>query len=152
MLTRRDLLAVGLAASGTALLSACGSDSDPDSTTESVPGGDEAIRRDVAAAELALIHRYDAAIDTAPDTLVPLLTRIRDEHVDHLTSMGGSSTAATPTHSPKPVETLKAAERTAARMRRTAAVAAEDGELARLLALIAASEAGHVAALHEVGA
>ena len=152
MLTRRDVLAAGLAVSGTALLGACAPALAPESPSEPPPGGDDAVRRDVAAAEQSLIHQYEAAIATAPDPLVPLLTRIRDEHVDHLTSMGGAAVSAAPCAAPGTVDLLRAAERDAARMRRTAAVAAADSELARVLALIAASEAGHVAALREAGA
>lgn len=152
MLTRRDVLAAGLAVSGTALLVACAPASAPDSPTERPPGGDDAVRRDVAAAEQALIHRYEAAIATASDALVPLLTRIRDEHVDHLMSMGGSPASAPPSTTPGTIDALRTAERDAARMRRTAGVAAADGELARVLTLIAASEAGHVVALREAGA
>lgn len=151
MLTRRDVLAAGLSMSGTALLGACAA-SAPESASEPPPGGDDVLRRDVAAAEQALIRQYEAAIASASDALAPLLTRIRDEHVEHLTSMGGTVTSATPFAAPGTVDALRAAERDAARMRRTAAVAAADGELARLLALIAASEAGHAVALREAGA
>lgn len=151
MLTRRELLTAA-AVSGAALLGACGTGADVGPQSQQPVGGDEALRRDVAQAERALIAQYDAAIATAPAALSTLLTRIRDEHRDHLASMAGSSTAATSTPATVSLAALRAAERDAARTRRTAAVAATDGELARVLTLIAASESGHLVALREVGA
>lgn len=152
MLSRRDVLVAALAGSGAALLTACGSTPDDAPATDAQPGGDDALRRDVAQAEQSLIHRYEAALESAPAALASLLTRIRDEHLDHLSAMGVAPASAPASANPGRVDALRAAERDAARGRRTAAVAARDAELTRVLALIAASEAGHVVALREAGA
>ena len=162
---RRGLL-VGLGALTVAgAATACGSDAattSPDPSPGSTGAAPDALRRDVATAERMLIASYDAAISAHPQLEGPLAV-IRGQHADHLAAMGGEgadpvagpapSAAATPGAgtAAEAVADLRRAEQAAARERRASCVAADDPELARLLALIAASEQSHAAALRRVG-
>lgn len=154
---RRTLLigagAIGLGAS----LAAC-ADEDTVATSTPAPAMSagpppDQVRREVATAERALIAAYDAVIAAFPD-LAPTLAAIRAQHADHLRVMGDDGAEPAPGVAPasaaRGVATLRAAEQQAARERRTSCVAATDADLARVLALIAASEQSHAAFLRTV--
>lgn len=98
---------------------------------------------------------YDAAITAFPE-LAASLTTIRGQHADHLAAMADEGAeppaASAPASAEAAITALRAAEQQAARERRTSCVAAGDPELARMLALIAASEQSHAAALRMVAA
>lgn len=104
-----------------------------------------------AADEAALIEQYDAIISAFP-TLAIRLATIRDQHAAHLAALGGAPAApgtpvpsAVPRTAQEAVTALTAAEKAASVMRLEDCVAATDPQQARTLALIAASEASHVA-------
>lgn len=155
---RRQVLALVPGAGLVAALAACtGSGSDPP-----IPGGpddpDDPVRATVSDSERALISRYDATLTRHPD-LAPTLATLRDQHQDHLAAVAGpdataaaatdasATAAAVPATATGAVRALAAAERAAAKERGEACEAAAGAELARLLALVAASEAGHAAYL-----
>ncbi len=158
-LTRREgLLALALLAPA-GLIAACTGSAEPSpgSTSASAPTMDPAA--EVAAEESVLIATYDAVLAAATgldDEALALLALIRDQHAQHLEALGGTAGPPPSTGSSSPltrdaaVTNLIAAEREAARSRIRACVAADDPELARLLAFIGASEASHVPALRDV--
>ena len=122
-------------------------DGEPGSAAPASPDNSEAALRDaVAADEAGLIAAYDAALAAGDD---PLLREFRAQHAEHLAALGVS--APTVMASPAPADASTGAlaerERRAADERRRACGAASDPALARLLALIGASEAQHAAAL-----
>lgn len=146
-MTRRTALAL-LAGAG---LAACTSGGDSDADTSPTADPDAGTRAEVVAQEWALVALYDAAL-TVPSGRAEELTLIRDQHIEHARALG--STPATPTPpasaSVPPVpsaQDLAAAEADAVRARVNACSRAVEPELARLLALIGASEAGHAAFL-----
>ena len=143
-ISRRAVLAVGAGIAGAGVLAACG-----DNTAASGPASDP-IAAEVAGAEQALIAQYQAFITAFPQLKLEL-TPILDQHADHLKALGVTTTStAAPVAASDPrtaVAVLADAEREAAKARRTSCVAATNPELARLLALIAASEASHAPAL-----
>lgn len=101
-----------------------------------------------------MIALYDTAIAALPVGPSPertLLERIRGEHAAHLSALtDASGPADVPVDlatTPVSLRDLIGAERRATRSRVSASVETSDPELARVLALIGASEAGHVAAL-----
>lgn len=114
--------------------------------------GTDRVRAQVAADEASLIAQYATTIAALPQ-LAASLQPIMQEHQAHLAAMGARATeSATPAGRPpgSPDQALAAladAERAAAQQRREACVASGDAELARILALIAASEAAHIPAL-----
>lgn len=156
-ITRREgLIALALAGPA-ALLASCTSDTAEPQPTASPTQSAEGAAESVAAAEALLVASYEAAIAALPDAdpaVIALLTGIRDQHTAHRDALGGTS--AVPDGPPQPaaqaavIDELLAAERQAARDRIDACEAAPDPELARLLAMIGASEASHVPALREV--
>lgn len=104
-----------------------------------------------------MIALYDAAISAlpaGPSSERTLLERIRGEHAAHLSALTGASEPADipmdRTTAPVSLRDLIGAERRATRSRVSACEEASDPELARVLALIGASEAGHVAALRSL--
>ena len=143
-MSRRAVLAAGAGIAGAGVLAACG-----DSTAAPGPA-DDPVATEVAGAEQALIAQYQAFIAAFPQLSVEL-TPILDQHADHLKALGVTITStAAPVAASDPrtaVAVLADAEREAAKARRTSCVAATNPELARLLALIAASEASHAPAL-----
>ena len=158
-LTRREgLLALGLLAPIGLLASCSGSpEPTPGSTSASAPPAD--LSAEVAAEESVLVSTYDAVLAAATGLggeAVALLALIRDQHAQHLESLGGAAvpTPASGTAAPVTIDAavanLIAAERAAARSRIRACVAADDAELARLLTFIGASEASHVPALRDL--
>lgn len=151
-LTRRTLLGGG-ALAGVALIAAgCTSTPDPDSSPPSqtdsapTPEADAAVRAGVASGEAALIALYDAVIAAHPD-LAGNLTPLRDEHVAHAESMGALESAPAPASVGTRAQALAAireAEERAVAERTASCEECTTADLARLTALIAASEAGHV--------
>lgn len=162
-LSRRALL--GLTAASIPVLAACTADDDTSPTPQPSPSPStdtaaaiDALRRQVADQEQALLTRYDATI-TAHPTLAATLGVIGDQHREHRRALipeaeGSAADPQSPTSPPLIPEDpaaalaeLIAAERAAADERTVACEEAEGADLARLLALIAASEAGHAEAL-----
>ncbi len=160
---RRSLLA---GAAGAVLLVGCSSESGP----ESAGGEDRAVKRArarVARDSAALAERYTAVIAAHPE-LTELLTPLRAEVVRHAEAFGDSAATATPAPSssapsssaaaaaPSPVPAdpesalagLATAE-TELADRRTKALLDVPGELARLMASVAAAGAGHAYLLRE---
>lgn len=168
---RRALLA---SAAGAALLVGCSSpDDDSDSGTHTGPSAAERARARAARDSAGLVERYDAVITVHP-ALAPRLRPLRAEAVRHGEAFGGADDGSgSPTASPSPsgdtgskaspsvsptasvpanakdaLADLATAERTLAD-RRTTALATVPGELARLLASVAAAGAVHAYLLTE---
>jgi hypothetical protein len=104
----------------------------------------------VAGAEQSLIAQYQAFITAFPE-LSADLTPLLEQHADHAKAIGVKATATSAPVAAADARTaiavLADAERAAAKSRRASCVAATDPGLARLVALIAASEASHAPAL-----
>jgi hypothetical protein len=147
-LTRRALISSS-ALMGAALLAAACSPSpspEPSESTTAEPDADAQVRADVAAQESAIIALYDAVIAAHP-ALATDLAAIRDEHAAHAEAMGvaGPSTASPVVGTrAEALAALSDAEKQAIAQRTAACEAASGADLARVTALIAASEAGHV--------
>ncbi|MFG2134255.1 hypothetical protein ACGFNV_41750 [Streptomyces sp. NPDC048751] len=166
---RRSLLA---SAAGAALFVGCSSpDDDSDSGTHTGPSAAERARARAARDSAGLVERYDAVITVHP-ALARRLRPLRAEAVRHREAFGGvGDGSGSPTASPSPgadaeaspsvspmasvpgnesdaLADLAAAERTLAD-RRTTALATVPGELARLLASVAAAGAAHAYLLTE---
>ncbi|MCX5171862.1 hypothetical protein OG616_28065 [Streptomyces antibioticus] len=166
---RRTLLA---SAAGAALLAGCSSgprDSGGSGKEEESAGGSPSVteraRARAARESHALVGRYDAVLAAHP-ALTERLTPLRAEVVRHVEAFGGTPTAsptpssAAPSSSaPSPsssapvsakdaVAALAAAERRLADSR-AAALLDVPGELARLLASVAAAGAAHAYLLTE---
>lgn len=157
--TRREgLLALALAGP-VALLAGCTNDADePAEDLASATGGADTASA-AAADEAALVARYEAALSEVPEDRADLreaLAEIRDQHRAHLSALGGADEADATAGAPATAGTsallasLIEAERAAFRDRVRACVDARDPEQARLLSLIAASEAAHVPALRDL--
>ena len=123
----------------------------------SAPDPDDEVRLGVARSEQALVAAYDAAIAATPAAADQLRT-FRDQHQAHFTAVSegldpaaltpaSSPASASPGKSPTGLRGLRRMEVAAARQRIEACTAATAGDLAELLARIAASESGHAAAL-----
>ncbi|MFJ3666745.1 hypothetical protein ACIPSE_09855 [Streptomyces sp. NPDC090106] len=165
---RRTLLA---SAAGAALLAGCSSGS-ADSGTEESTGGSpslvERVRARAARDSRGLVERYDAALAAHP-ALTARVGALRAEAVRHVEAFGGTAASASPTASapasgspsastPSPAASpatekdalaaLASAERALADAR-TQALLDVPGELARLLASVAAAGAAHAYLLTE---
>ncbi|MFF9221272.1 hypothetical protein [Streptomyces viridosporus] len=168
---RRSLLAVAPAA---LLVAGCSAESErPDSTGGSRPSAADRVRARAARDSRELAGRYDAVIAAHPK-LAQRLAPLRAETARHTEAFGGA-TAASPTPSgtapsasapasasasasawsaavpageKEALAQLAAAEREVAD-RRTRALVDAPGELARLLASVAAAGAAHVYLLTE---
>ncbi|MCL7426622.1 hypothetical protein [Streptomyces sp. YS415] len=158
---RRSLLA---AATGAALLGGCSPGPDTDGTAGSPSAADRA-RAHAARDSAELVDRYDAVIAAHP-ALADRLRPLRAEVVRHAEAFGGTAAAgpvnpsasgnpsasatspAVPSDEKGALAELAAAERTLSD-RRTGALSALPGELARLLASVAASGSAHVYLLTE---
>ncbi|MER6208213.1 hypothetical protein [Streptomyces sp. NPDC001642] len=156
---RRSLL---LSAAGAALLVGC-STGDDSGTTGGSESAAELARARAAADSETLLRHYDTVLAAYP-TLAPRLDPLRAEVVRHTTAFGGTgstpsatttaspSTTASPTAAPATegdaLAGLAAAERTLAD-RRAKALLDLPGELARLLASVAAAGAAHAYLLTE---
>ncbi|MGW1720620.1 hypothetical protein [Streptomyces sp. NPDC002156] len=153
---RRTLLA---SAAGAALLVGCTSESDTTATSSGSPSVAERTRARAASDSTGLVRQYDTAIAAFP-ALAERLSELRAEAVRHAEAFGGAeptpaptSASASPSASAPPTEQdalagLAAAERTLVD-RRTKALLEVPGELARLLASVAAAGAAHVYLLTE---
>ena len=170
---RRTLLGLGgLSLVGVAAvpLSGCTSGTNPSPTDTSTAGPtdpvdptadvDIALREGVAREEGDLIARYEATI-TAHPALADRLRPLAAQHREHRAALrGDAADTDDQTISPPAVSAdaataladLAAQERAAADSRTTACVDASGHTTARLLALIAASEASHAEALGGVTA
>ncbi len=146
-----------------------GCSSSPDSTATSAgsPSVAERTRARAAADSAGLVQKYDTAIAAYP-VLAERLSELRAEVVRHTEAFGGAEPTPTPTSAspsasasasatPSPavpvserdaLAGLAAAERTLVD-RRTKALLDVPGELARLLASVAAAGAAHVYLLTE---
>ncbi|MET7488121.1 hypothetical protein [Streptomyces sp. NPDC005538] len=159
---RRSLLA---SAAGTALLVGCSNGADDTENTAGSPSAAERARARAASDSETLLGHYDAVLAAHP-TLAARLDPLRTEVVRHATAFGGGSsgstatTSATATASPSvsasavpategdALAGLAAAERALAD-RRAKALLDLPGELARLLASVAAAGAAHAYLLTE---
>lgn len=171
-LPRRTLLGLAVAAVAVPVTAACTSSSDPgpdpdEPTNAPTDGsGDEAeavdagLRVGAAEAERQLIARYDATIARHP-ALGAALTPLVEQHREHRSALdpraapetGTATESATiPADPSTAVAELIAAERVAAEARTGDCEQARSVDLARLLALVAASEASHAEALAAGGA
>ncbi|MFH9007453.1 hypothetical protein ACH4E5_29950 [Streptomyces afghaniensis] len=163
---RRTLFAVGPAALA---LAGCTAGGEGPGASENGPSAAERRARARAARDSeGLVERYDAVIAAHPG-LAQRLGPLRAEAVRHAQAFGGgpgrkpspspsspspsasSSTAAVPGDDKDALAALAAAERELAD-RRAKALLDVPGELARLLASVAAAGAAHVYLLTEGGA
>lgn len=147
-LTRRALIGGSALVGASLVIAGCSPNPSPEPTDTPAPteDPDAQVRADVAAAEAALIALYDAVIAAHP-ALASDLTAVRDEHAAHAEAMG---VAPSPVSAPavgsrtEALAALTDAEQQAIAQRTAACEAASGADLARVTALIAASEAGHV--------
>ncbi|POX43636.1 hypothetical protein C3489_37770 [Streptomyces sp. Ru71] len=162
---RRTLLASALtSAAGALLVSGCtaGGDGGDGGGATSGPSATERARARAAQDSAGLVARYDAVLAVHPQ-LAGRVRPLRDEVVRHVEAFGGAtarpapSGSASPSAAPSPavpgtdreaVAQLAAAERELAD-RRAASLTDVDGELARLLASVAAAGAAHAFLLTE---
>jgi Domain of unknown function (DUF4439) len=142
------------------VIAACDADGDEPadavaSTTEPTESGDEEIVAAALRDATRLAASYAAALDRHPDLeglLADLLADV-EEHVDVLTGATDDSDGETRADSTVPRSARDARrwladlEKQAIRRRRTDSVAAESGDLARLLASMAACHSQHVRVL-----
>ncbi|WP_328844570.1 hypothetical protein [Streptomyces sp. NBC_00258] len=165
---RRSLLA-GAAGVGAALLAGCSSSDSSSGTTNGSTSAAERARARAAGDSERLAERYEAVLAVHP-ALAERLSPLRAEVVRHAEAFGGgrkasesasASASADPSQAPSPgpsaevpavekdaLTELAAAERTLAD-RRTKALLDVPGELARLLASVAAAGAVHAFLLTE---
>ncbi|MBT2675604.1 hypothetical protein [Streptomyces sp. SD31] len=160
---RRTLLA---SAAGAALLVGCSAGAeDSDGGTSGSPSVAERARARAARDSEGLVERYDAVLAAHP-ALTELVGPLRAEAVRHVEAFGGgrkASDSPSPSASPSPsgspsaavpldekeaLADLAATERALAD-RRAKALLAVPGELARLLASVAAAGAAHAYLLTE---
>ncbi|MFC8348994.1 hypothetical protein [Streptomyces sp. NPDC057280] len=156
---RRTLLA---SAAGAALLTGCSSgsdDSDSEESTGGSPSVTERARTRAARDSRGIVERYDVVLAAYP-ALAERLAPLRDAAVRHVEAFGGTVTAASPTVSrPSPSATAPVSEKDALVELADAERALADarakalldvpGELARLLASVAAAGAAHAYLLKE---
>ncbi|HEY8980294.1 MAG TPA: hypothetical protein VIU15_11995 [Streptomyces sp.] len=163
---RRRTLLTGAGAAA-ALLAGCSSGSSTEETASGAPSVSQRVRTRAAQDSKGLLARYDAALAAHPG-LAGVLEPLRGEVARHVGAFGGSTESASPspsvssggrgggsTGSPvSPVDDktalsqLAAAERALAD-RRAADLLTVPGELARLLASVAAAGAVHAYVLTE---
>lgn len=149
LITRRSVLGGATLGVVTVSLAGCRAAQQTDGTVVTTTDVGESIRQEVIAAETALVALYDQAIAGLPD-LQPALGAIREQHLAHATAMGAAPDAQGAPPGPLPptaaqvLQGLIDAERTAVGARTAACVAAPEAELARVLALITASESSHL--------
>ena len=145
---RRGLLLAGAAVGGGLVVGVVGERAgwwEADLLGASDPNA--AIRRLARSSEATLIRAYDAALATGATD--PRLELYRAQHADHLEALGGSD-AEIDSAAPVAVDPAALGEQLAAMESAWQTDAATgvrispDGDLARLLALITASEASHV--------
>lgn len=160
---RRSLL---VSAAGAALLTGCSSDADDSGTTGGSESAAEHARARAASDSETLLRHYDTVLAAHP-TLAPRLDPLRAEVVRHTTAFGGSSATPSATATASPSATASSTSSTAAPEtegdalaglaaaergladRRAKALLDLPGELARLLASVAAAGAAHAYLLTE---
>lgn len=131
-----------------AVLAGCSSEPEPTPSDSPSPetDADAQVRAIVTADETSIISLYDAVIAAHPD-LSGDLSPLRDEHVAHREAMGDPSSSTPPAPAvgtrAQAITALVEAERQAVAQRTTACETATGTDVTRLVALIAASEAGH---------
>lgn len=144
-LTRRHLLLGAVTGVALASVVGCADASEPVSLAA------DPVRLESLGAELDLIAVYEATIAARPD-LSAALTPILDQHREHAAALEVQDQDA-PSPAPRAaagavdINGLRELERRAAGLCAGACVRAGNPELARLLALIGASEAQHVVVL-----
>ncbi len=143
-ISRRAVLISATGIAGAGILTACATG------PETSAGAADPVSAEVAGAEQSLIAQYQAFITAFPE-LSADLNPLLEQHADHAKAIGVKANAATAPVAAADARTaiavLADAERAAAKARRASCVAATDQELARIVALIAASEASHAPAL-----
>ena len=143
-ISRRAVLIGATGIAGTGILTACANG------TETSAAAADPVSAEVAGAEQALIAQYQAFITAFPELSVDL-TPLLEQHADHAKAIGvkapATSAPVAAADARTAIAVLADAERAAAKARRASCVAATDPELARIVALIAASEASHAPAL-----
>lgn len=152
--TRRQGLTALAVVGPIGLLAACSSSAEPGPESSSqLPA---TVSAAVAAQEQELVALYVAVIAAYP-VLGPSIAPIADQHRQHATSLGASSSPSpspTATELPETADealaALMSAERQAMRQRIDSCVEADEPGLARTLAFIAASEGSHVPALRDL--
>ncbi|MFJ4204412.1 hypothetical protein ACIP2Y_32940 [Streptomyces sviceus] len=157
---RRSLLA---SVAGGALLVGCSDGTgDSEEGTAGSPSAVERVRVRAARDSRGIVERYDAVLAAHP-TLAELVGPLRAEAVRHVKAFGETLTTASPTASgsasPSPSATVPATEKDALAQlaaaeraladRRAEALLDVPGELARLLASVAAAGAAHAYLLTE---
>jgi hypothetical protein len=144
VISRRAVLITATGIAGAGILTGCGGG------TEISAAAADPVSTEVAAAEQSLIAQYQTFITAFPE-LSAELTPLLDQHADHARAIGVKAPASTAPVAAADARTAIAVladiEREAAKARRASCVAATDPELARIVALIAASEASHAPAL-----
>lgn len=148
--TRRALIGTSALIGASLVAAACSPSPSPEPTDTPAPepdvDADAQVRSDVAAQEAAIIALYDAVVAAHPE-LATDLAALRDEHAEHAEALGSPTPASGAPAVGSRAEALAAvmeAEKQAIAQRTAACEAASGADLARLTALIAASEAGHV--------
>jgi hypothetical protein len=155
---RRSLL---VSAAGAALLVGCSAEAEESGSTGGSPSAAERARARAAGDSEGLLARYDAVLAVHP-TLAERLGPLRAEVLRHAEAFGGvrkqkasptvsasaSPSAAVPGNQKDALAELAAAERSLAD-RRAKALVELPGELARLLASVAAAGAAHAYLLTE---
>lgn len=144
-LSRRRVIALGAVAAAAGMGAAC-SGAEPEEMR-----GSEPERNPLTTPDIELLALYSAVRRTYPE-LDGVLAEIEGQHLDHLTALGGSipevslevTVAET---SAAALEQCMIAERRAADAHQAACLQSNDPIEARLIAIIAASEASHVPAL-----
>lgn len=149
--SRRSVLV--LATGGVLALAGCSFGTDSEPTSAPSEDADARLAEAVAVQEVGLIALYDATISAYP-ALASALSPLRDEHVAHRDALAqpSGSPSGLPTIATSEATALAAildAERRAVAERSEACASALGAESARLYALIAASEAGHVEFLRQ---
>ncbi len=156
-MSRRGVLSAGAALAVAACTPGSGDSATPPASSSPAPPPDPdlGLQDDVARQEWDLIALYDAAL-ASPGALDPAqLTLLRDQHREHAAALGSTgppSSSSGPASSNFPPggdvrSVLIDAEQKASGARTDSSLVARAPDLVRLLALIAASEAGHAEAL-----
>lgn len=124
----------------------------------SSPDPDSALKRFSIRNEAQLVRWYDQALATSETATDPRLERFRAHHLEHLTALGGTESdvaelepidsaalpaAELPTDRTGWPAFFAAREALAAEVDKTSCRISTDGSVARLFALISASETSH---------